>query len=111
MQTDDFEVFEQEIGEATDGCVGDVQVLQDGVGGVRPDEGNLLKGLTTNPLEDRVLESCSNSKNQLNFQVEIKKKLLQKLVVQGTLVSNSLYICLQELRIISFSTVNITQKL
>ena len=44
MQTDDFEVFEQEIGEAADGGVGDVQVLQDGVGGVRPDEGYLLKG-------------------------------------------------------------------
>ena len=43
MQTDDFEVFEQEIGEAADGCVGDVQVLQDGVGGVRPGEGNLLQ--------------------------------------------------------------------
>ena len=41
MQTDYFEVFEQEIGEAADGCVGDVQVLQDGVGGVRPGEGNL----------------------------------------------------------------------
>ena len=37
MQTDDFEVFEQEIGEAADGGVGDVQVLQDGVGGVRPE--------------------------------------------------------------------------
>ena len=45
MQTDDFEVFEQEIGEAADGGVGDVQVLQDGVGGVRPDEGYLLKGI------------------------------------------------------------------
>ena len=45
MQTDDFEVFEQEIGEAADGCVGDVQVLQDGVGGVRPGEGNLLQGI------------------------------------------------------------------
>ena len=37
MQTDDFEVFEQEIGEAADGGVGDVQVLQDCVGGVRPE--------------------------------------------------------------------------
>ena len=45
MQTDDFEVFEQEIGEAADGGVGDVQVLQDGVGGVWPDEGNLLQGI------------------------------------------------------------------
>ena len=45
MQTDDFEVFEQEIGEAADGCVGDVQVLQDGVGGVRPGEGNLLQSI------------------------------------------------------------------
>ena len=45
MQTDDFEVFEREIGEAADGGVGDVQVFQDGVGGVRPDEGNLSKGI------------------------------------------------------------------
>jgi hypothetical protein len=45
MQTDDFEVFEQEIGEAADGGVGDVQVFQDGVRGVRPDQGNLLKGI------------------------------------------------------------------
>jgi len=37
MKADYFEVFEQEVSEAAYGGVRDVQVLQDGVGGVRPE--------------------------------------------------------------------------
>ena len=37
MKADYFEVLEQEVSEAANGGVGDVQVLQDGIGGVRPE--------------------------------------------------------------------------
>ena len=40
MEADDFEVFEKKVGEAADSGVGDVQVLQDGLGGVRPQGGH-----------------------------------------------------------------------